>query len=148
MPWHAPHAAAAPEGSVQAGVTAGGAGRFAPWHAVFVHDVPFQTGTRSALRRPSGEVDVHNAVEVSGREHGRRYDMAVRARDGRRDRGVLVGRVSEGGRPGARSPTRGRHHRAAAVAKLNATVEVQGPPDRAVPVAFASAWHPVHGPEK
>ena len=42
-PWHAPHAACAPDVSFHAG-RAGGPARFAPWQAVFVHCEPVHAG--------------------------------------------------------------------------------------------------------
>jgi len=52
IPWHAPHFAALPDGSVHTG-TAAGSARFAPWQATAVHEVPFHTGDEPrATARP------------------------------------------------------------------------------------------------
>lgn len=148
MPWHAPHAAAAPDRSVQTGTTAGVPAKSAPWHAVFVHDVPFQAGDapRSVARPPKVTSTTPSRwpgdSTVAGTTWQSEHATGV----------VMVGLMCAGcanvdGHGSDPVPWQAPQVPFPLPSSTRPS-RWSGPPDNAVPVALASAWHSLQGPEK
>src|SRR5580658_4162445 len=88
---------------------------------------PVPRGHGTASRREAGELDGHDSVQVPRRVNGGGHDVAARARDRLGDRGVLVGWMGGGARPGAAPRTVTGSTRAIAVPELHSTIEMQRP---------------------